>query len=107
ASVCRAPSPPPAASAARTALTPNPATPVPVATQAPTPRLDALLPSASPSPDAVLTSTGPPTQPPKPTAAAPWLALRRMAIRLLTLGAGNRRRRGPRPASPARGARGR
>jgi len=43
----------------------------------------------------VLTSTGPRAQPPKPTAAAPWLALGSLAILLLTLGAVNLRRRGP------------
>jgi hypothetical protein len=62
---------------------------------APTKSLEALAPSASPQPDAVLTSTGPPTQPPRATSIGPWLAFGSMALLLLTLGAINLRRRGP------------
>jgi hypothetical protein len=89
ASVCGAPAAPPAAMAT------NHATPVATSTPAPTASLEALAPSASPRPDAVLTSTGPPTQPPKPTAMGPWLAFGSMAILLLALGAINLRRRAP------------
>jgi hypothetical protein len=96
ASVCGAPAQPAAASATHTALAPKAATPAPTATPAPAmPSLEALAPSASPATAAVLTSTGPPTQPPKPTAIGPWLAFGGMAILLLTLGAINLRRRGP------------
>ena len=94
ASVCGAP-PPPAASATKLAHAPNHETPVPTATPAPSTSLEALAPSDSPQPNAVLTSTGPPTQPPKATALGPWLAFGSMAILLLTLGAVNLRRRGP------------
>ena len=94
ASVCGAP-PPPTASATQLAHAPNHATPVPTATPAPSTSLEALAPSDSPHPNAVLTSTGPPTQPPKATALGPWLAFGSMAILLLTLGAVNLRRRGP------------
>jgi len=93
-SVCTAP-PPPAASATQVAHAPNHATPVPTATPAPSTSLEALAPSDSPLPNAVLTSTGPPQQPPKAIALGPWLALGSMAILLLGLGAVNLRRRGP------------
>ena len=93
-SVCAAPAPP-AATAPQAAPAPNHATPIPTATPAPSPSLEALAPSDSPPPNAVLTSTGPPTQPPKATALGPWLALGSTAILLLALGAINLRRRGP------------
>jgi hypothetical protein len=67
----------------------------PTDTPAPTASLEALAPPASPKPHAVLTVTGQPTLPPKPTAIGPWLAFGSMALLLLTLGAINLRRRGP------------
>jgi hypothetical protein len=94
ASVCGAPAPP-AATATQVARASNHATPVPTATPAPSTSLEALAPSDSPQPNAVLTSTGPPNQPPKATALGPWLAFGSMAILLLALGAVNLRRRGP------------
>lgn len=94
ASVCAAPAPP-AATVTTVATAPNQATPVPVATPSATTSLEAFAPSASPQPAAVLTSTGAPTQPPKPSAMGPLLAFGSMAILLLTLGAINLRRRGP------------
>jgi hypothetical protein len=95
ATVCGAPAPSTAASATHIAPTPRQATPAPSATPAPTPSVEALAPSASTTSSAVLTSTGPPTQPPKPSAMAPWLAFVSMALLLLTLGAINLRRHGP------------
>jgi hypothetical protein len=100
AAVCGVPPPPVAATHAPSAtaavrLTPNPATPVPTATPAPTTSLEALAPSASPRPDTVLASTGPPTQPPKPAPIGTWLAVGTLATVLLGLGAINLRRRGP------------
>lgn len=67
----------------------------PTGTAASTAGVEAFAPSASPKPAAVLTSTGPPTQPPKPAAMGPWLAFGSMAILLLALGILNMRRRGP------------
>jgi hypothetical protein len=67
----------------------------PTGTPAPTTSLEALAPSPSPKPDAVLTSTGPPTQPLTATPMGPWLAFGSMAVLLLTLGAINLRRHGP------------
>ena len=64
-------------------------------TPAPTTSVEALAPWPTPKPDAVLTSTGPPTQPPRATSIGPWLAFGSMALLLLTLGAINLRRRGP------------
>jgi hypothetical protein len=95
ASVCAAPAPPPAATATRVPPAPTHATSVSTATAEPAGSLQALAPSASPQPNAVLTSTGPPTQPPKPTAMGPWLAFGTAAILLVTLGALNFRRRRP------------
>ncbi|TMF11942.1 MAG: hypothetical protein E6I37_08055 [Chloroflexi bacterium] len=95
ASICGAPAPSTAASATHIAPAPNRATPAPSATPSPTPSVEALAPSASTTSAAVLTSTGPPTQPPKPSAMAPWIAFASMALLLLTLGAINLRRRGP------------
>jgi hypothetical protein len=95
ASVCAAPAPSAAATATTVATAPNQATPLPVETPSPATSLEALAPSASPQPDAVLTSTGPPTQPPRATSMGPWLAFGSMALLLLTLGAINFRRRGP------------
>jgi hypothetical protein len=94
ASVCGAPAPP-AATATQAAHAPNQPTPIPTATAAPSTRLWALAPSDSPPPNALLTSTGPPTQPPNPTALGPWLAFGSLATLLLALGAVNLRRRGP------------
>ena len=94
ASVCGAPVPP-AAAATQVAHAPSHATAVPTATPAPSTSLEAFAPSDSPQPNAVLSSTGPPTQPPKATALGPWLAFGSMALLLLTLGAVNLRRRGP------------
>ena len=94
ASVCGAPTPP-AATATQAAPAPSHATPVPTATPAPSTSLNALAPSNSPQPNAVLTSTGPPTQPPNATALGPWLAFGSLATLLLALGAVNLRRRGP------------
>jgi len=68
---------------------------LPEGTPAPTTSVEALAPWPTPKPDAVLTSTGPPTQPPKATSMGPWLAFGSMAVLLLTLGAINLRRRGP------------
>ncbi len=68
---------------------------LPEGTPAPTTSVEALAPWPTPKPDAVLTSTGPPTQPPKATSMGPWLAFGSMAILLLTLGVINLRRRGP------------
>lgn len=93
ASVCAAPAPPPAASATHVVPAPIQTTAVPVATPTPVPGDEALAPSTSATPAAVLTSTGP--QPPNPAAIGPWLAWGSMAILLLTLGAINVRRRGP------------
>lgn len=93
ASVCAAPAPPPAASATHVVPAPIQTTAVPVATPTPVPGDEALAPSTSATPAAVLTSTGP--QPPNPAGIGPWLALGSMAILLLTLGAINVRRRGP------------
>lgn len=93
ASVCGPPAPP--ATTTQAAHAPNQATPISTATAAPKTSLEALAPSDSPPPSAVLTSTGPPTQPPKPSAMGPLLAFASMAILLLTLGAINLRRRGP------------
>jgi hypothetical protein len=95
ASVCGAPSPPSAATATSVAKPPKQATPVSTATPAPTVSVEALPPSSSAQPNAVLTSTGPPTQPPTATAMGPWLAFGTVAIVLLALGAINLRRRGP------------
>jgi hypothetical protein len=95
ASVCGAPAPPTAATATRTAPAFTQASPTAVATATPAPSIEALAPSASPQSAALLTSTGPPTQPPKPAAIGPWLAFGSMAILLLALGTINLRRRGP------------
>lgn len=67
----------------------------PSGTPPPTASREALAESPSPKPDAVLTSTGPPGQPPTATAIGPWLAFGTMAVVLLTLGAINLRRRSP------------
>ena len=91
--VCGAPPPPVAAT--HVANSPNRTTPVPIATPAPTTSLEALAPTASPRPNSVLASTGPPTPPPGATAIGPWLAFAGTAILLLGLGAINLRRRGP------------
>jgi hypothetical protein len=93
--VCGAPPPPAAAPATAGAKAPNHVAPVTTAMPAPTTSLEALVPSASPAPNAVLTSTGPPSQPREPTTMAPWLAFGGTAILLLALGALNLRRRGP------------
>ncbi|HEV2012800.1 MAG TPA: hypothetical protein VGR77_02800 [Candidatus Dormibacteraeota bacterium] len=100
AAVCGAPSPPVAASHAASAsgavrLAPTQTTPVPTETPTPATSLEALAPSASPGPNAVLASTGPPTQPPKPAPIGTWLTVGTVAILLLGLGAINLRRRGP------------
>jgi hypothetical protein len=92
ASVCIAAAPPPTATSVL--KPPNQATPAPTATPSPTTSLEALAPSDSPQPNAVLTSTGPPPQPPKAAAIGPWLAFGSVAIVLLGLGAINLRRRG-------------
>jgi hypothetical protein len=93
AAVCGAPPPPVAATqVARPTLQ---ATPLPTATPAPATSLEALAPSPSPRPNAVLASTGPPTQPPKPAPIGTWLAVGTIATLLLGLGAINLRRRGP------------
>ena len=55
----------------------------------------AQVASASPTRDAVLASTGPPTRPPGATPVGPWLAFGAVAILLLGLGAINLRRRSP------------
>jgi hypothetical protein len=68
---------------------------LPTGTPAPTTSLEALAPSPSLKPDTLLTSTGPPTQPPNAPAMGPWLAFGSMAVLLLTLGAINLRRHGP------------
>jgi hypothetical protein len=95
ASVCGAPAPP-AATATQVAHAPSHTTTVPMATPAPATSLEALAPSNSAQPNAVLTSSGPPpTQPPRATPLGPWLAFGSMALLLLTLGAVNLRRRGP------------
>jgi hypothetical protein len=95
AAVCIAAAPPPAASATVAAKAPPHATPASTATPTPATSLEAVAPTTSPKPDAVLTWTGPPAQPPKPTAMAPWLAFGSAAVLLLMLGAINLRRRGP------------
>jgi hypothetical protein len=94
ASVCGAPAPPPSLAATHVPQAPSQATAIPTPTPAITATLEALAPSGSPQPNAVLTSTGPPTPPTKPTAMGPWLALGSMAMLLLILGAINLRRRG-------------
>ena len=93
ATVCGAPPPPVAAT--HVARAPHQATPVRTATPAPTTSVEALAPTPSPRPNAVLASTGPPTQPPKPAPIATWLAVGTVATLLLGLGAINLRRRGP------------
>jgi len=95
ASICAAPPPPAAATVTTVTPAPNQATPLPVETASPATSLEALAPSTSARPNAVLTSTGPPVQPPKPSAGGPLLAFGGLAILLLTLGAINLRRRGP------------
>jgi len=95
ASVCGPPSPAATATATHVAQAPNRASALPVATATPPTSLEAQAPSASPQANAVLTSTGPPREPPKPAAMGPWLAFGGMAILLLALGAINLRRRGP------------
>jgi hypothetical protein len=71
--------------------TPSVAT-TPAAT--PSPEMQALAPSVSPSITTALASNGPPTQPPAGS-LAPWLLLGGAVIVLTGLGAFNLRRRGP------------
>jgi hypothetical protein len=95
ASICGVPASLPTARATHAPAATNQAAATSSTTPASTASPEALAPSASASANAVLASTGPPTQPPKPAALGPWLALGSMAILLLTLGAVNLRRRGP------------
>ena len=92
ASVCTAPPPAVAATATNAPATQTQGTPAPVATPAPTASLEAPVPARSPRPNAVLTSNGPPAQPPNVTAIVGFGG---MAILLLALGAINLRRRAP------------
>jgi hypothetical protein len=98
--VCPAPRAPSAAPASRPTASPAgavaPATP-PVATTSivtPSPTIEALVQSASPSAGAALASTGPPSQPPT-SGTGPWLLLGGAVVVLTGLGAFNLRRRRP------------
>lgn len=99
AAICSATSPPAAthAATAPASLRPAPShtTAVPSVTPDPTGSLEALAPSASASSNAALTTTGPPSQPPKPAPIGRWALFAAAVILLSGLGAFNLRRRGP------------